>query len=501
VATLTSRITKAWPIAASVAMLLAAFPPFNLALLVFVALAPWLVSLKGASNWGAFRSGYLFGLLYMLGQMAWLQSLTNHWVHNFGLSLVPWFLSALVAGFYFAAAGWLIRLCWNQNRPWLIPIAWVGIEVFRSFIPGLAFPWGLIATPLWPMPILIQTAFYGTIYLVSAWVVLANVTVALILAELQYQVLLSYVTVWVVLLAVSLVRYTDEPKGQTVPVVIGQPGVDMAFGDPVLREANLERNLAKLFVQAKAQRPRLFVLPEGLTRPTDTLPPPVPFEIPEGLPVLFGGQRGSEPVYQSAFSYDGKWRYADKMRLVVFGEYVPGRKWIPFLDRFDLPSGDLTPSSKVSAIEVGGLRVGPLLCFEGLFADVAQRQVENGAQMLAVMAVDDWYVGTAAPAQLKCGAIWRAVETGLPVARSATRGYTLAADARGNVLAEAPFGELAALCVKLTVPVKPDRMPIRPFVPWVLLLSCPVIWILDRFWRKAPEVEVVVVGKKGRKKR
>jgi apolipoprotein N-acyltransferase len=422
VAISTSSITKAWPIATSVVLLLAAFPPTNLVFLVFVALAPWIVSLKGATNWGAFRSGYLFGLLFMLGQMAWLQSLTNHWVHNFGLSLVPWLLSALIAGFYFAAAGWLIRLCWNQNRPWLIPLAWAGIEVFRSFVPGLAFPWGLAATPLWPMPILIQTAFYGTIYFVSAWVVLGNVAFALMLTGRRYQGLRNYVTVWVVLLALSLVRYSDVPQGRKTTVAVGQPGVDMAFGDPQLRQASLERNLKALVTTAAERKVELLVLPEGLTQASGVMPPDVPFEIPKGLNVLFGGQRGTGPVYQSAFAYDGKWRYADKMRLVVFGEYVPGRNWIPFLSKFDLPEGDLTPSSKVSAIEVGDLRVGPLLCFEGLFADIAQRQVENGAQLLAVMSVDDWYVGTAAPAQLKCAAVWRAVETGLPVVRSATRG-------------------------------------------------------------------------------
>ena len=57
--------------AASAALYHAAFPPFNLSLLVFVALAPWIASLKAASGWGAFRSGYLFGLLFWLGQFHW----------------------------------------------------------------------------------------------------------------------------------------------------------------------------------------------------------------------------------------------------------------------------------------------------------------------------------------------------------------------------------------------------------------------------------------------
>ena len=52
------------------------------------------------------------------------------------------------------------------------------MEVFRSYIPGLAFPYGLIANPLWAFPQMIQTAYYGSIFLVGAWVVLINLLLA-----------------------------------------------------------------------------------------------------------------------------------------------------------------------------------------------------------------------------------------------------------------------------------------------------------------------------------
>ena len=463
-------------------MLLAAFPPFHLGLLTFVALGPWLASLKNTSRWGAFRSGYLFGLLYMLGQMFWLQSLVDRWVGSFAWSLLPWALTGFVAAFYFACVGWLSQMCWQTGRPWLIPFAWAGIEVFRSFIPGLAFPWGLAATPLTPYPALIQGAFYGTIYLVSGWVALAGVMVAMVLGGERYRELRNYALVFVFLLLVSFVRYTDQPTGRTMAFSVGQPGVDLAFGTPEKQQRDLAENLAKVFAVATLQKPTMLVLPEGLTSAGDAMPPVVPLRIPPGLAVIFGGQRGTSPTYQSAFAFDGRWHYADKMRLVVFGEYVPGREWLPLLDKFGLPGSDLTPSKKVSAVDVNGVRVGPMLCFEGLFCDVAQRQVENGAQLLAVMSIDDWYMGTAAPEQLRDGAIWRAVEAGLPVLRSASTGYTYAADARGNVLAEARLGDVTSLEVDLTIPTGPERMPVRPYVPWLFVLSCPVIAVLG-LWK------------------
>jgi apolipoprotein N-acyltransferase len=172
-------------------------------------------------------------------------------------------------------------------------------------------------------------------------------------------------------------------------------------------------------------------------------------------------------VHQSAFAYDGKWSYADKTRLVIFGEYVPFREYLPFLDSFRLPGGDLTPGDRVKALSV----VGPILCFEALFPDVALQQQVNGARLLAVMSIDDWYMGTNAPEQLRAASIWRAVECGLPLVRSAGLGFTLACNSRGRVIAEAPLGEQVPLRVELRVPVEGDGFPGRGWVPWTGVLA------------------------------
>src|SRR5262249_32003050 len=144
-------------------------------------------------------------------------------------------------------------------------------------------------------------------------------------------------------------------------------------------------------------------------------------------------------TYQSAFSFDGsKWEHADKNRLVIFGEFVPFRdSWI--IKQFGLAQGDLTPGQTLGTLDIKGTKVGPLICFEGLFPDLAYRQALAGSRLLAIISIDDWYMGTAAPDQLKSEAVWRAVETGLPLVRSASLGYSLAVDQRGRIVSEAPL--------------------------------------------------------------
>src|SRR6185436_20490735 len=102
--------------------------------------------------------------------------------------------------------------------------------------------------------------------------------------------------------------------------------------------------------------------------------------------------------------------------------------------------------------------VGPLICFEGLFPDLAYRQATNGARLLTVISIDDWYMGTAAPEQLRSAAVWRAVETDLPLARAASLGYSLAVDQRGRIMNQAPIKEGVPLHAEFAIPDKA-----RPF--------------------------------------
>lgn len=481
------RLAKAWPCAASAMLLLLAFPPFNLSLLVFVALTPWLLSLKEEGARG-FRSGYMFGFLYMLGQMFWEVPFVSRWTGSIPLACIPWILSGLLTATYFGIGGWLTRICWQRNWAWAIPLVWTGVEVFRSYIPGLAFPWGLLATPLCNYPPLMGLAHYGLIYLASAWCVVPSLLLAQFLGGAKVISLRHGILVFVIGIAASLLYWNSPEVGTVKTIYVAQPGVDLAFGDPATEHARVAAALGPLFKSAKAAKADLMVLPEGIGG--TMVGPPFPaiesmeiFRDRADVPILYGGNRGESPRYQTAFGYDGQWSFADKTRLVIFGEFVPGRSWFPYPASFKLPSGDLDAATVVSTVHVNGMAVGPLLCFEELFPDLAIRQRKQGAGFLAVMSIDDWYMGTAAPEQLAAAAPWRAVEAGIPVVRSASTGITMAADARGNVLGAIPIGESRGIVVRITIPADNPRFLPAGLFPILALLSLIVVPVANRFRR------------------
>ena len=474
---------RRWPSVLSALLLLLAFPPFNIWPLVFVALVPLLYHLRDADKKESWRAGYFFGLIYFAGQTTWLFSLAAHWTGSPLLSFLPWILVAFAGAVYFGWLGRLVRWCNEQNKAWLFPIFWAGVEVFRSYIPVISFPWGLIATPLYRSPFLIQTAHYGTIYLVSGWIVLLNVSIAAALRKDSLAIARPLLAGFLALLGVSGFTYLVKPSSKIFPVTVGQPGVDMAFGNPNTAHSEAARKISGFIAAARSDGSQMLFLPEGSVEGDDN-PPHPEFPLMPDLPILFGSQRGKGPTYQTAFGFDGKWHYADKTRLVIFGEFVPGRSTFPWIAKtFELPTKDLDASPYgVQSLKFGGTHIGPMLCFEGLFPDISYQHALADSQIIAIMCIDDWYMGTPAPEQLRAAATFRAVETGLPVVRSASLGYSVVMDGHGNILGELPLKEAAAL--KVDVPIAQSSPIFRalPFFPIASLLAVLILPLLP--WKK-----------------
>ena len=75
-----------------------------------------------------------------------------------------------------------------------------------------------------------------------------------------------------------------------------------------------------------------------------------------------------------------------------------------------------------------------MICFEDTFPFLALRSVEKGAKLLIVITNDAWFGKSAAPYQHLDASIFRAIENGVPVVRSANTGVSAFVDSRGQVL-------------------------------------------------------------------
>ncbi len=131
----------------------------------------------------------------------------------------------------------------------------------------------------------------------------------------------------------------------------------------------------------------------------------------------------------------------DKVQLVPFGEYVPGRRWLPLLERYHVREEDFAAGWQHRVMQAGMMAVGPMICFESIFPRISWELVGRGAQVLVVITNDAWFGRTAAAAQHRQIAVLRAVETNRWVVRGASTGISSIIAPDGRVVAEAGLFE------------------------------------------------------------
>ena len=139
----------------------------------------------------------------------------------------------------------------------------------------------------------------------------------------------------------------------------------------------------------------------------------------------------------------------DKHHLVPFGEYIPFQEWIP-----------LTPVVKFKGFEkgsgvtthtvFGSLKYSPLICYEILFPGRSVIQ-EQHPDVIVNVTNDAWYGESAGPYQHFNKAIYRAIETGVPVVRAANSGFSGLVNALGRVDKKTTLFESTAVNLPLQV--------------------------------------------------
>jgi apolipoprotein N-acyltransferase len=186
-------------------------------------------------------------------------------------------------------------------------------------------------------------------------------------------------------------------------------------------------------------------------------------DVLESLParparLLMGAPRSARDrpgvVFNSAMLFDAAGRPLDahdKVHLVPFTEYLP----VPF-SALDSGRSWLAAGASPRTLELEqGVRLGPLVCYEMLFAGLARELVAEGAGFLVNLSNDGWFGGTAGAEQHLAAAVLRAIELRRPVLRATSDGITVAIDAGGRMVGRLPSAAPGALVVD----VVPARHP------------------------------------------
>jgi apolipoprotein N-acyltransferase len=328
------------------------------------------------------------------------------------------------------------------------------------------FPWGLLGYAPSPRLALIQIAAWTGVYGVSALLVLVNAGLAwALLARTRAAAVVALAVAGGAVggaLAVGAAR-AGEPGAERVPVVLAQGNIDQAIKwDRAFQRQTLE--IYAGLTRAGGPGSRLVVWPEAAV-PAYLLYEPrilrgvMDLSAEVGAPILVGAldavRDGRTTRYlNSAFLVSGRAvadRY-DKMHLVPFGEYVPLKRLLFFVEAIAVEIGDFTPGPRPVVFPLGGAPFGTVICYEVVFPELFRRFVAQGARFMVNITNDAWFGDSGGPLQHLAMVPLRAVENGVAVARAANTGVSALVHPSGRIDPRVGLGQRGVL--RVDVPLR-----------------------------------------------
>lgn len=456
-----------------------AFPKAGIA--GFAWAAPGLLVLAG---WGlprgaAFRCGYVAGLVHFIVSLSWLRFIPFPAGAYAGWFALAAFLALFPAVWLMVVTGDsrragppatappLLRLgadvaAWPMKQLVLWALggaaAWVALDMLRSRIFG-GFPWNLLgASQQGQIPLIQMASVTGVhgVTLLVVWFSLSLTAALLLLVQVPEHPQRWRRPLFLPLLGVVLVYawgfieiWTDRPAPRALRVALVQPSIPQTLIWDASADGERFGRLMDLTRAALATRPDLVVWPEA------SLPGGITAEQfaelreavrlagawfvfgTDDLEPLAAGGDGRPRVYNAAMLMNpegGVVATYRKRKLVIFGEYIPFERWLPWLPRL-IPAGGFSPGTVPLTFDFGGLgaRASVLICFEDCFPHEARRHAGPDVDFLLNLTNNGWFGEGAAQWQHAQGAVFRAVENGRPLVRCANNGLTGWVDARGRI--------------------------------------------------------------------
>jgi apolipoprotein N-acyltransferase len=477
--------------------LAAAFLEIGMAGLAWVAPALILATAHGKRGGDAFRIGYVAGLAHYLASLYWLLLIPVK-----GYPILGWVALSAYLALYPAVWVWIVSgvTChmsrvtsevssarcqvsgptWAQRTAWTLGGAalWVALEMIVSRLFS-GFPWNLIGTSQYRLLPLIQIASVAGVYGVSFVIVWFSLSIysavtAILRQPTQRNAWLGEMilplAVLVALFVFGLGRLREQaPDGPTLRVTFVQPSIPQTMIWDEKENDNRFRQLLELTTQALTNRTDLLLWPEAAV-PKMIRYDEQTFRAVTGLAksnqvwMIIGcddAERRLNPAnpdeadyFNSSFliSPDGELASLYRKRhLVIFGEYIPLIRWLPFVKWFTPITGGFTEGEKIVPFEMNvgvqalawpedtlkrelqRIKTATLICFEDVFPHLVPEYVDDDTDFLVNLTNDGWFGEGAEQWQHAASAVFRCVENGIPLARCCNNGLTCWIDSRGRL--------------------------------------------------------------------
>lgn len=442
-----------------------AFPPVNTGDAAYALAVPALL-------WAYRRPAFRVFAGTVLGAQVLAWTLLFGWLHHVtwvGMFLLGPFIGLLV-GVWYLAAWWTIpRIAGHQAMVRILVLLglaalWVMLEWLRSILFG-GFPWLPLAASQWQRPLILQSASVAGAWSVSFVLVFFNLGVAAYAHRIFYEGATGLrkrspeFMVALLLLMFSSFPFLGEimgpPRPKLARVALVQPYIPQTEKWDAARATDVLHTIEQVTFSANDRgAPDFIIWPEAVTPwalygDANVQPWLESVAKRTGKPLLLGTiyTEGTDPAtwrwYNGAFVVDPVKGlqtpgYA-KRKLVPFGEYIPLRQVLGWLEKVVPIGGDFQRGRSAAPLIVpagfSSVPVGVLICYEDIFPGLARENVQAGAEVLAVLTNNAWFGEGGAAYQHAAHSVLRAVENRRPVIRAGNGGWSGWIDEFGGIRA------------------------------------------------------------------
>jgi len=482
----------------SAAILILAFPKFNIFPLAWVALVPFIIVLHGITPGKGFWYGISFGIVFSMSLFIWVYPVAvEGWIFASIFYALPFGVFGAVAAYFYKnteSTDYLKRLIF-------IPSAYVLIAEYLKALKPMGMTCGVLAISQYKfLPIMQISDIFG-VFGVSWLIVLFNAYLAEII--IMYGVRPSgcvrpdpqkkldlVIPPLIVILCLFYGFYklsANYKTGEPFKISIVQPNInqdvkwDRSYFDETLNKLSALTEKAvpekpglekpSLVIWPETALPDVLLLNYNLSSTINTFVNNNRINLLTGSLDFYGNK-----LYNSAFLIvpDNfvKEKY-DKMHLFPMGEYNPLKDILPHFKELDR-IGKYSIGKKHTVFDVESRKFSTLICLESIFSYLSRDAVLKGAQFLVTITNDAWFGRTNAAEQHLALSAARAIENRVYMVFAANTGYSAFIDPCGRIYKVSNLFEDAVLTDYIYMANK--RSIFTRFGEWFIII-CLIITV------------------------
>ncbi|MFQ5786618.1 MAG: apolipoprotein N-acyltransferase [Thermodesulfobacteriota bacterium] len=476
--------------------------------LSWILLTPLFIAIEDKRPFHALCLGVLTGtVLNVIGSYWLIETLSRFGGFPFPISLLFLLILSFYSGLSIGIFTLVISILNLLKKRGYLPViviasVWTSIEYLFPFL----FPYTIANPQAHFLPIIQISDLFG-IYAVSFLIIFVNVTLMRVYKFMRKQGPIPHyeITISILLLTLTLIygfwRIKTEKRimADSPKIKVGIVQANFNFLEKIEEHQENMIEIHKSMSQS-LNYPDLIIWPETaillwISTSSDQLVKNGNTAIPDikGTYFVVGGlsyesnetspdETDYENItkYNTAFLTDSDGniigRY-HKIKLLLFGEYLPFSSWIPALKKLSPATGDFIPGNELNLFEIKekGIKIAPLICYEDIIPSFSRKFVKKGANLIINLTNDGWFGESTAPYQHLLLSIPRAVENRRYLIRSTNTGISAIIDPIGRVTDKTDIfqktnleGEVGLLEGRETLYTR-----IGDLFPW----ACLVFWI------------------------